>query len=238
MKAENLSHPRLSLVAMPAQPKHFKIGVCLYPECTMLDFDGAIELLSPLELQARAKSAFSGDVPVTTEVFYLAHTLEPVKPFAGPRLVPDKTYDDPSLDELNVILVPGGTVADNVPQALNDFLIRRVPTLQYVLTVCTGSWLLANTGLLDGKRATSNKFTFKRMLEATKDHPIEWVAKARWVVDGNIWSSSGVTAGMDMANAWLEHIAGKELAAKLRGVIELSARGEGDDEFAEMFGLV
>lgn len=88
--------------------KHYKIGVCLYPDCTGLDFYGAIDLLSPLELQARAKSVVPLDCPVTTEVFYLSDTLKPVTPFSGPKLLPDRTYDDPSLSELNVVLIPGG----------------------------------------------------------------------------------------------------------------------------------
>jgi len=82
------------------------------------------------------------------------------------------------------------------------------------------------------------------------------VPKARWVVDGNVWTSSGVTAGecervfkgyiglkrhllgQDMAAAFIEHLAGKEQGDKIRGIIELSVKGPDDDEFAKWHGLV
>ena len=83
----------------------------------------------------------------------------------------------------------------DVPQELTDFLVRQVPGAKHVLTVCTGSWILARTGALDGKRATGNKFMFKAMVADTASRNIDWVARARWVVDGKFWTSSGVTAG-------------------------------------------
>lgn len=95
--------------------------------------------------------------------------------------------------------------------------------------------------------------------EATKDMGITWVPKARWVVndDNKIWTSSGVTAGqcfqaiqsttikanhavfqgLDQANAFLQHLVGEKIAKQIRGFIELSVRKEGDDEFAEFYGL-
>ena len=59
----------------------------------------------------------------------------------------------------------------------------------------SGSWVLSATGLLDGRRATTNKSWFKKIAEATTSHNIQWVPKARWVVDGKFWTASGVSAG-------------------------------------------
>lgn len=62
--------------------------------------------------------------------------------------------------------------------------------LKYLLSVCTGSWLLAKAGLLDGKKATSNKISWEGAL-ATSDKP-HWIKHARWVEDGNIITASGI----------------------------------------------
>jgi hypothetical protein len=88
--------------------KHYKIGVCLYPVCTTLDFLGSVELLSALSPKTLAKMDMKVEGPVSLEFIFLSHTLDPIEPMSGPKLVPEKTYDDPSLDELNVILLPGG----------------------------------------------------------------------------------------------------------------------------------
>lgn len=145
---------------------------------------------------------------------------------------------------------------------------------QYIIGVCTGSWVLAGIpGILEGKahifhlltnvdsnsikigrRATTNKYSFKEVKvelysydslslltptsQRTTSSDIQWVPKARWVVDGNIWTSSGVTAGLDMAYAFLKVVAGEGFAAACKNLIELRAAGAEDDEFADVFGLV
>lgn len=80
----------------------------------------------------------------------------------------------------------------------------------YVLTVCTGSFLLALTSLLDGHLATTNKMAFNIVSNACPK--VNWVHKARWVVDGKYYTSSGVSAGMDMAMDFIHDINGPEVA--------------------------
>ena len=67
----------------------------------------------------------------------------------------------------------------------------------WALSVCTGSALLAKAGVLDGKRATSNKLSWQWVI--SQSDKVDWVEQARWVVDGKFYTSSGVSAGMDMA---------------------------------------
>lgn len=76
-----------------------------------------------------------------------------------------------------------------------DFIAAAYPKTKYLLSICTGLMLTARTGILDGKRSTTNKRAWDT---AIPNGPhVKWVALARWVVDGNFWSSSGVSAGTD-----------------------------------------
>ncbi|KAH8160350.1 hypothetical protein CIB48_g7888 [Xylaria polymorpha] len=82
-----------------------------------------------------------------------------------------------------------------------------------VLLVCTGSAIVAMSGILDGRRATSNKKSWEW---ATSQGPaVNWVRQARWVVDGNVWTSSGVSAGIDLIFAFIEDQYGEEVATQL-----------------------
>jgi transcriptional regulator GlxA family with amidase domain len=102
-------------------------------------------------------------------------------------------------EKSHVLLVPGGygtRTLVNLPEFLS-FLSEMADTAEYLLGVCTGSALLARAGLLDGKKATSNKMAFEWV--KTQSSRVDWIENARWVVDGNCYTSSGVSAGMDMA---------------------------------------
>lgn len=131
---------------------------------------------------------------------------------------------------LDVLLVPGGTGVSAAME--NKALIKWMQDtysstshpLQYLLSVCTGSWLLAHSGLLDGKRATSNKQAWESLEQFPK---VNWVKKARWVEDGNIITSSGVSAGMDMILFFIAKLLGEDIAKSTAEFAEYS--GEWSD---------
>lgn len=104
-----------------------------------------------------------------------------------------------AIENHDVFFIPGGMGTRSL---VNDAVFiekikEEAQKSQYVLTVCTGSALLGKTGLLDGIEATSNKkaFTFAE----TSGPLVKWIYKARWVKDGKYYTSSGVSAGIDMA---------------------------------------
>ncbi|KAF5338673.1 hypothetical protein D9758_018037 [Tetrapyrgos nigripes] len=100
---------------------------------------------------------------------YLSHSLDPVYPGTEPVLLPSKTYKDTDT-HYDIIMVPGGptdpATVDAIDPSLFGFLKREA---KYLLTICTGSWLLARTGLVNKKRATTNKSCFNIVTEDTKD---------------------------------------------------------------------
>jgi putative intracellular protease/amidase len=129
-----------------------------------------------------------------------------------------------SLGEINngadIFLIPGGYgTRVEINNATFIEKIREVCNLsKYVFTVCTGSALLAVTGLLDGRRATSNKKAFDWVIKQGQN--INWIKRARWTVDGKFYTSSGVSAGMDMTLGFLSDIHGIDFARKVAFEIE------------------
>lgn len=119
-----------------------------------------------------------------------------------------------------ILLVPGGNgTREKVND--NDFinLIKNISNQsKYIISVCTGSALLAKAGILNGKRATTNKRAFKWVTEQGKD--VLWIKESRWVKDGNIYTSSGVSAGIDMTLGFIEDLIGKEKALEISQRIE------------------
>ena len=111
----------------------------------------------------------------------------------------------------SVLLVPGGMgtrrlVRDSVFLAK---LAELCASADYILSVCTGSALLAAAGILQDRKATSNKIAFDWVRSAGD---AEWIKKARWVRDGNIYTSSGVSAGIDMALGFVADHYGRDAA--------------------------
>jgi putative intracellular protease/amidase len=129
-----------------------------------------------------------------------------------------------NIDELksgaDIFLVPGGYgTRKEVENILLLNKIREISNLsKFVLSVCTGSALLAKAGLLDGKKATSNKKAFDWVI--TQGENVNWIRKARWVKDGKFYTSSGVSAGMDMTLGLLNNLHGIEFARKVAFEIE------------------
>ncbi|MFT4105470.1 MAG: DJ-1/PfpI family protein [Lacrimispora sp.] len=116
------------------------------------------------------------------------------------------------IDKNGILLIPG---TSEMPLYLeNQSFLTQLKDLAeaapHVLTVCTGSFLLALTSLLNGRSATTNKMAIEFAAKACPD--TQWIRKARWVVDGKYYTSSGVSAGMDMAMGFIHDINGPELA--------------------------
>ena len=118
-----------------------------------------------------------------------------------------------------ILFIPGGIGARE--RVNDDEFIAAIRSLgknaEFILTACTGSILLARTGILGGKRATSNKRVFAWTQSAPR---VNWIHKARWVKDGEIYTSSGVSAGMDLALGFVSDLLGHPAALQISQEIE------------------
>ncbi|KAL7945002.1 class I glutamine amidotransferase-like protein [Trichoderma barbatum] len=193
-----------------------KYAVALFSGFQALDVFGPLDALNILSLS------------IPLDLYILSTTLDPVSTILaaapnaatiGQSIVPTHTYQDAPKD-IEVLLVPGGrgTRDLELTQPVVDFIEANFPNLRFLLTVCTGSSLAARAGVLDGKNATSNKMSFDWAI--TQGPNVKWVRHARWVHDGSIWTSSGVSAGIDMIYAFIADQYGEEAAAKVATVSE------------------
>jgi transcriptional regulator GlxA family with amidase domain len=203
-----------------------RLGVLLFPGFELLDVFGPLEMFGVLR--------HFGEVSV--EITIVAKEAGAVTSGPGLEVLADGGYADCS--PLDMILVPGGlgtreAVSD---QALVTWLYERAEVAETVMTVCTGTQLLAATGLIDGMRATTNKAFFSTIAEGRPQ--VEWVKEARWVKDGKFVTSSGVSAGMDMALSVIADMAGTEVAEGIALVTEYEwHRDPSWDPFAARHGL-
>ena len=179
------------------------INVILFDNFTLLDAIGPIEVFRCLgeEYDIQFYSQRGGTIKTNPDLHILT---KPIK---------DIRNDD-------VLLIPGGIGTREVikDHSFIDQLHELAMKSQFVLTVCTGSALLARTGLLDNVNATSNKLAFDWVKEQGKN--VKWVKKARWVVDGKYYTSSGVTAGIDMALGFVKDTVSQEKAKNISRILE------------------
>lgn len=200
------------------------IGIILFPGFEPLDVYGPLGIL--YELSSGYKIVLStiahntGPISARIPQHSMNMPNEPVGPLEdfgytlGPSTVATHTFlDAPALD---VILVPGGygnlALVQKNDTSIEDFLIRRAPFTEYVLSVCTGAVHLARAGLLNHQRATTNKGLWAWVTTAGasyKAQNITWVPSARWVENEKVWTSSGVAAGMDLTYAWIKKVYGQ-----------------------------
>ncbi|KAK7921521.1 class I glutamine amidotransferase-like protein [Apiospora marii] len=220
------------------------IGVVLFPGFEPLDVYGPMELLVSLSTMVKMTVSFISFAPGPVNSRYTPFSATPGAPpsvfgyvLGTSTLATHAFADAPALD---VILVPGGTGTRTLVEhrddpargsgVVEDFLRRRADQADYILGVCTGSALLARAGLLDGRRATTNKAAWGWVTGAGSDsNPnITWVPSARWTVDGKVWTSSGVAAGMDMAYAFARRAYGPGLADRAAEIMEYAPHQDPD----------
>ncbi|TRM63949.1 class I glutamine amidotransferase-like protein [Schizophyllum amplum] len=192
-------------------------GMVLFPSFQAFDVFGPLDALNVLSMS----------YPIN--LYLISSTLDPVS--TAPRsagmnphnsnfsqaLVPTHTFEDaPALD---VLMVPGGlgTRAGDLDPTI-AYIADAAGEAEYVLTVCTGSWLAARAGVLDGKNATSNKASWAG--REGLGNGTNWIAHARWVEDGNVWTSSGISAGIDMTLTWMESVFGNDTATSIANKLE------------------
>lgn len=174
------------------------INILLFDDFETLDVFGPVEMFGTLSDEYALN--------------YISKDGGPVKSHHGAWILTDSLD---SFKEDGILFIPGGF--GTRPLVDDPDYVSTVRDLcdksKYCLTVCTGSALLGKTGLLKGLRATSNKIALEWVMSLDPD--VKWLKSSRWAADGKYWSSSGVSAGMDMAIGFIQEKNGREKALQV-----------------------
>ena len=192
------------------------VGIFIFDDVEVLDFAGPFEVFSRTRTVAGADSRRTDD-SAPFEVFTVSRTRDTITAIGGLRVVPHFAWADaPAID---ILVIPGGFGT--------RALLKDEPTLAWIrdaagrsrqlTSVCTGALLLAQAGLLRGKRATTHWAGLE--LLASIDPTIH-VQRARRVVHDGVFTSAGVSAGIDMSFAVVEQLCGREVALETAHYIE------------------
>lgn len=184
-----------------------QIAIPIYPGFTALDALGPYEVLKMLpDVDVRFVAHQTGPVPTDRGILVVGatHTLE----------------ETPSPD---LVLIPGSEAHTAIAAAdrnLVDWLRRAHETTRYTTSVCSGAVVLGAAGMLKGRPAT----THWAAMEVLKRFGAEPRPSERIVCSGKVWTAAGVSAGIDLAFALAEEIAGREVAERIQLLIEYDPR--------------
>ena len=196
--------------------KRDTVGIFLFDDVEVLDFAGPFEVFSRTRLVPGAESRRTDDSAPFT-VFTVARSAAPVVAIGGLTIVPSYSWE--TAPPIDILVIPGGFGTRGLLRdaAALAWIRDAASRASLVTSVCSGALLLAQNGLLRGRRATTHWAALDLLasLDATID-----VQRGVRVVSDTIVTSAGVSAGMDMAFAVVEKLHGPEVARETAHYIE------------------
>jgi transcriptional regulator GlxA family with amidase domain len=183
-----------------------RVGIVVFDDIEVLDFCGPFEVFSVTRLsddnRRESLSPF--------EVLLVAERAGPITTYGGMTVTPHCTFE--TCPRLDVIVVPGGwgTRKELKNPVMLDWLRARASEAETVTSVCTGSMVLGHAGLLDGLHATTHWQALDWMRDALP--AVTVVYDKHFVQDGRVFTSAGISAGIDMALKVVAHYHGEAIA--------------------------
>ncbi|HTA06851.1 MAG TPA: AraC family transcriptional regulator, partial [Solirubrobacteraceae bacterium] len=173
------------------KPKR-RIVFVLFPGVQSLDVTGPLEVFAAVQRM--------GDGVAGYELLTLSLDGKPLRTSSGLTIVPDGRLDD-APSSIDTLIVPGGEGTRTAvrDERLLDWIADASSRARRTASVCTGAFLLAATGLLDGRRATTHWASAEALARRRPEVDVD--PDPIFIQDGDVWTSAGVTAGMDLALA-------------------------------------
>ncbi|RKL65187.1 AraC family transcriptional regulator [Salipaludibacillus neizhouensis] len=184
--------------------KQWTVGILLFDEIEVLDFAGPFEVFSVTKYEDFTTRAFI--------VSTISETGEMIHARNGLKVQPDYSFENaPSFD---IVVVPGGPGARETQihnRRVIEWITSQMTNVHIMTSVCTGAFLLAKAGLLNGKTATTHWFSYDRF--ENKFPKVTLQRNVKFVDQGNIVTSGGVSAGINMSFHIVNRLLGKEIAS-------------------------
>ena len=196
--------------------KRQRVGILVFPDVEVLDFCGPFEVFSVARLNEQNRAEELSPF----EVVLVASNRDIIRTTGGMRVQPD--HDLASCPRLDILVVPGGrgTRREVDNERLVNWIRSQAVNLELLTSVCTGSFLLGQAGLIDNRRATTHWSSLERLRTTFPAVRVE--DHLHVVEDGNIITSAGISAGIDMALRIVARIHGEEVARATARYMEYS----------------
>jgi transcriptional regulator GlxA family with amidase domain len=183
-----------------------RVGIVVFDDIEVLDFCGPFEVFSVVRLNEEKRREELSPF----EVLLVAEKNGPVITTGGMKVIPDHTFEN--CPRLDILVVPGGwgTRKELKNPAMLNWLRIRAAEVETLTSVCTGSMLLGFAGLLDGRHATTHWRSLDWMRESFPSVTVEYDKHV--VEDGRLFTSAGISAGIDMALKVVGRYCGEAIA--------------------------
>ena len=194
------------------------IAILAMPGVQLLDVSGPLDVFAEANVQAR-KDAY--------RLLIVAKAASPVRSSSGVRLVPDLAIVNAADIKIDTLLVAGCPNAADVRPDMTvvEWLRRVAPRARRFGSVCSGAFLLAATGLIDGRRLTTHWAVARQLAQHYPSITVD--EDAIHVRDGRLRTAAGVTAGLDLALALVEEDLGRDVAMRVAGQLVMFFRRPG-----------
>ena len=183
-----------------------RVGIILFNDIEVLDFCGPFEVFSATRLNEEKRR----EEPSPLEIFLIAETLSYVTTTGGMKVIPEYSFEN--CPRLDILVVPGGwgTRKELKNPVMLEWLRSRAAEVEILTSVCTGSMLLGFAGLIDGLHATTHWRSLDWMRDSFPEVIVEY--EQHVVEDGRVFTSAGISAGIDMALKVVARYYGKDIA--------------------------
>jgi len=190
--------------------RQWRVGILLFDDVEVLDFAGPFEVFSVTEIE-------NGQQPFVVKTVSEKGNI--VIASNGLKVQPDYSFEN--IPRFDILIIPGGLGArereihnDNVIQ----WITNQMKTVQLMTSVCTGALLLAKAGLLKGRMATTHWASLERL---NNEFPqVEVQREVKFVDEGDIITSAGISAGINMSFHIVKRLLGSEVARNTAKIME------------------